>query len=106
MAGDHHQTERRKPALIAGDARLLLEYRGAIALVGIAPVRLISLGHARVEALGMKIGHLDLMAGLGQAGDELIQHRAAEGMSPRMVEDHQYLHGFLGLKPRAAELMQ
>jgi hypothetical protein len=27
-------------------------------------------------------------------------------MSPRMVEDHQYLHGFLGLKPRAAELMQ
>jgi len=54
----------------------------------------------------MEIGDLDLMATLGQAGDELVQDRAAKGMSPRMVEDHQDLHDFLGLKPRAAELMQ
>ena len=66
----------------------ILEHGRRVALVEIVPIRFVGFGHARVEAFGMEIGDLDIMAALGQAGDELVQDRAAKGMSPRMVENH------------------
>jgi hypothetical protein len=79
--------------IVPGDARLLLQDRGAIAFPAVVPIGLVGLDHHGVEALAMQVGDFHLMAGGAQPVGEGVEYGAAERLAPWMAENGQDLHG-------------